>query len=495
MSDFKKLNETNLLDINSKVTIPKYNRSEIKASIAHIGVGGFHRSHQALYADRLITEHGLTDCGICGIGLLEFDRKIYDVMKSQDCLYTLVVKELNGELNARVIGSIVEFLYAPEDSNKVIEKLSSSDIKIISLTITEGGYNFSESTGEFNFENPAIKKDLANPLMPQTVFGYLAQSLKKRKENGSGGCTIQSCDNIQGNGDVCKKMLCSFIERLDINLLDWVKKNVSFPNSMVDRITPATVDADRVLVKNHFQIEDQWPVICEPFIQWVIEDDFVSGRPPWEKVGAQFVNDVVPYENMKLRLLNAGHSVLGILGALYGYQTIDQCASDVDFSKFLRAYMDIEATPVLANLEGIDLNQYKDSLIARFRNKNIKDQVSRICLSSSAKIPNFLLSVVRDQLLRSNCQIEKAAFVVAAWCKYNDGIDENGNSYKIDDQMAEVLIEAARKSHTEPLAFIQIDSVFGDLSTNKKFADAFCNSLKEIRVKKIKECVKEMNSK
>lgn len=263
---------------------------------------------------------------------------------------------------------------------------------------------------------------------------------------------------------------------------------------MVDRITPATVPADLHTVQTQFKIEDGWPVVCEPFIQWVIEDNFATGRPHWERVGAQFVVDVVPYENMKLRLLNAGHSVLGILGALHGYATIDQAASDPEFNLFLRSYMDVEAGPILTDLESINLEEYKENLIERFQNKNIKDQVSRICLQSSAKIPKFVLPTVRGQLACSG-SVERAALLLAAWCKYCEGVDENGQIYAVEDEMCKELRIAAEQSHTDMKAFLKLKSVFGDLGNNERFVEEFCRMLEFVREKRIKECVREMNIK
>jgi len=262
---------------------------------------------------------------------------------------------------------------------------------------------------------------------------------------------------------------------------------------MVDRITPATVESERQSFQAQFKIQDEWPVVCESFIQWVIEDNFCAGRPAWQLLGAKFVPDVVPYEHMKLRLLNAGHTVLGILGALHGYDTIDEAARDEDFKRFLRSYMDLEATPSLAQLEMIDLNEYKDTLIARFQNKFIKDQVSRICQQSSSKFPRFILPVVRDQLTRQGRVAERAVFVCAAWCKYNEGRDDSGRELVIVDQIRDELVEAAERSKVEPLDFLRLEK-FGDLAEDSKVCEVFCRFLKEIREKTIKECVREMNS-
>ena len=262
---------------------------------------------------------------------------------------------------------------------------------------------------------------------------------------------------------------------------------------MVDRITPATVDSDREVLREQFNVDDQWPVVCEPFTQWIIEDKFLTGRPPWEKVGVQFVSDVLPYENMKLRLLNAGHSILGILGALHGYSTIDEAANDKDFKEFLRSFMDIEVSPFLTRLEGINLSQYKDSLISRFQNQNIKDQIPRICSYSSAKIPVFILPTIRRQLENKKF-IERASFLLAAWCRYNSGNDENGNSYQIVDKISDELQRASLISKTNPIAFLKIKSVFGDLSENEELSRVYCEQLKKLEKMTVKECIKEINS-
>jgi mannitol 2-dehydrogenase len=492
MTNLIPLNQENLGILPAKIKTPSYARDKVKTSIVHIGVGNFHRSHEAYYTDELMAQSGILDCGICGIGLLDYDRRMEKVLQEQDGLYTLVTKEMDGSLSPRVIGSIVEYIFAPEDPTAAIEKMANPDIKIISLTITEGGYNINEA-GEFDFSNPAVVEDMQNPLAPKTVFGYLAQALKRRMQRGSGGLTIQSCDNVQGNGDTAKKSLLAYVEKVEPELFSWIEENVSFPNAMVDRITPVTVAADIENLQEQFLVDDQWPVVCEPFIQWVIEDDFIAGRPAWEKVGAQFVENVVPYENMKLRLLNAGHSVLGILGALHGYQTIDEAARDQDFKVFLRSFMDQEATPTLGNLGDINLEKYKDSLLERFQNITIKDLVSRICLESSAKLPIFLLPTIRAQL-QGGGEFARAAFVVAAWCKYNDGVDENGHTYVIEDALRDELTRAAALSHQNPIRFLEIEPVFGDLAKNQPFVDAFLSSLEMLRSKKVKACVKEMNT-
>ncbi|WP_147676052.1 mannitol dehydrogenase family protein [Algibacter pacificus] len=488
-----KLNNLNLSKIEAEVAIPKYNRDNIKTGIVHVGIGGFHRSHEAFYTDQLLHDESITDWGICGVALLDFDTKIYQTLKAQDGLYTLVVKELDGSLTKRVVGSIVEVLYAPENPLKVVEKMASSSVKIISLTITEGGYNYDEATGEFNFENPLIQHDLDNPEAPKTIFGYLTQALKLRKENGLQGVTIQSCDNIQGNGHMTEKMLLSYVKVAEPELVSWIDEHVSFPNAMVDRITPATSPVDISNLKETSGIDDAWPVVCEPFKQWVIEDDFKAGRPAWEQVGAQFVENVEPYEKMKLQLLNAGHSVLGILGALIGYDTIDEAANNPSINAFLRAYMGTEVTPVLNDLKGVNLESYEVSLLQRFGNVYIKDQIDRICSESSAKFPIFILPTVNAQL-KSNNHIEHAAFVTAAWAIYSLGEDKNGKALNIKDAMKPILKEKAIASKDNPTAFLDIESIFGKLKDSKLFTEAFTCAYKDIVKNGIEKCILEINT-
>ena len=487
-----KLNNLNLSKLENQVSIPKYHRSNIKTGIVHVGIGGFHRAHQAYYTDTLLQDESIKDWGICGVALLDFDTKIYNTLKEQDGLYTLIVKELDGTLSKSVIGSIVECMFAPENPLKVIEKMADPEVKIISLTITEGGYNYNEATKSFNFENPLIQHDLKHPQAPKTIFGYLTQAFKLRKERGLKGCTVQSCDNVQGNGHVAKNMLLSYVQKAAPELVPWIKANVSFPNSMVDRITPATSPLDISKLKESTGIDDAWPVVCEPFHQWVIEDDFIAGRPAWETVGAQFVKDVVPYEKMKLSLLNAGHSVLGIIGALMGYSTIDEAANNPEIATFLRAYMDYEVTPVLGDLEGVDLDKYKQSLLQRFGNIYIKDQIDRICSESSAKIPIFILPTVQAQL-KNKAVVDRAAFVLAAWAVYSLGKDEKGNALNIKDALNTTLQNKAKESQNNPKAFLEIETVFGKLKNSEIFVDAYTNAYQNILKYGVEKCVLAMN--
>ncbi len=487
------LNQKNLTQITDRISNLDYDRNNIKPGMVHIGVGGFHRSHQAFYTHELMNKYNAPEWGICGVGLREGDRKIHDVLKKQDGLYTLIVKHPDGKIAPSIIGSICDFLLGVDNPMLVIERMADPATKILSLTITEGGYNFKPSTGEFDFENPDIQHDLKYPDNPKTVYGYLTAALKKRREAKLPAFTIMSCDNIQHNGDMARKMLLSFAKEQDASLAGWIEKEVCFPNSMVDRITPVTTQSDIDYLAKTYGIKDEWPVTCEPFIQWVIEDNFSDGRPELEKVGVQFVPDVKPYEKMKLRLLNAGHSVLGLLGALHGHKTINACMEDKTFVTYLRTFMDKEATPVLDEVKGIDLKDYKDSLEARFANPNIKDSVSRICSESSAKLPKFLIATLEENLTAGK-SIEFATLVIAAWCYYSDKqSDKNGQPLEIIDAMSNELHEAAAQTASDPLAFIKQESLFGNLAKNKRFADLYTIMVQKIyRDANIKKYMQEM---
>ncbi|MGJ8639236.1 MAG: mannitol dehydrogenase family protein [Opitutaceae bacterium] len=474
------LNQENLKQLPDSVARPSYDRSQLAIPIVHIGVGGFHRSHEAYYTDALMNSDHSQQWGICGVGLREDDRKMRDLLKAQDFLYTLIVRHPDGQIENRVIGSIVDFMLSVDDPAAVIEKMASAETKIVSLTITEGGYNFDSTTGAFNLENPDVQHDLENPERPRLVFGYLTAALEMRRNAGIPPFTIQSCDNIQHNGDMARKMLLAFAEQRDPELASWIAETVAFPNAMVDRITPATTAADCEYLETELGVGDRWPVTCEPFCQWVIEDNFANGRPDWENVSAQFVPDVTPYEKMKIRLLNAGHSVLGLLGSIHGHRTIDGTIADPLFANYLRAFMDAEATPVLDRVEGINLEDYKDSLIARFGNPNIKDSLARICLESSAKLPKFLISTIRENLQRKG-SIEFATLVIAAWCYYSDkGTDQNGEPLEIVDEMKAALHEAAAGTESDPLSFIKLKPIFGDLAKHEVFVVTYSRMIRKL---------------
>ncbi|MDN5918641.1 MAG: mannitol dehydrogenase family protein [Pseudonocardia sp.] len=458
------------------VDVPGYDRGGITTGIVHFGVGGFHRAHLAMYIDALLTAGQARDWGICGVGVLDGDRAMAKVLADQDGLYTLVRKEADGSLAPRVIGSLTEYLFAPDDPEKVIEKIADPATRIVSLTITEGGYAIDQVTGEFDPEDPGIRADLEPGATPSTVFGLVVEALARRRERGTGPLTVMSCDNMAGNGDTARRVFTGFAALRDGDLGAWVADNVTFPNSMVDRITPATADSDRDALAERFGLNDAWPVVCEPFTQWVLEDHFAAGRPAFAEAGVQVVDDVVPYEMMKLRLLNATHQALGYLGYLAGFRYVHEVAQDPTFARFLRDYMDLEATPTLRPVPGIDLDDYKSTLIERFANPAVADTLMRINFGSSDRISLFLLPVVRHQLSDGG-PVDRAAAVVAGWARYAEGIDERGEPIAQHDRLAEALTPLARRQREEPLAFLSATSVFGNLAADERFAAAYTRAL------------------
>ncbi len=487
------LNQTTLSKIAEQVPCPTYDRQQLKKGIVHFGVGGFHRSHEAYYVHHLLEKYKATDWAICGVGLREADRNMATILKAQDCLYTLVTQHPDGKIESEVIGSITEYHIAADDPQLVIDTMAHPDTKIVSLTITEGGYNFNPATGAFDFENPDVKHDLEYPDQPRTVYGYLMAALRKKHTQGLPPFTILSCDNIQHNGDMLRKMLLAFAQKQDGNLANWIAEKVGFPNSMVDRITPVTTPEIISYLQNTHHITDEWPVVCEPFIQWVIEDKFSDGRPPLEKLGVQFVPDVTPYEKMKIRLLNAGHSVLGIPGAIHGHPTIDACMEDAVFAKFMRQYMDKEVTPILDEVEGVDIEKYKDTLEKRFANPNIKDSVGRICSESSAKLPKFLIPTLRENL-ENGGSIKYATFILAAWCYYSDkGINENGKPLEIIDALKTELHQAAKNTENDWTSFLNQPDIFENLTTNERFVKEYTSMVQAIyKEKNIQKLMREL---
>src|SRR5258708_3792307 len=376
----------------------------------------------------------------------------------------------------RVIGSIVEYLFAPDDPEAVIEKVAGPPARIVSLRIAEGGYNINDATGEFDETNPDMIHDLAPGAVPRTAFGVITEALRRRRTRGLAPFTVMSCDNLQDNGRLTRRVLTAFARLLDPELGDWVDREVRFPTSMVDRITPVTTDADRAEVADRFGIEDRWPVVCEPYTQWVLEDAFTAGRPPYEQVGVQLVDQVAPYELMKLRLLNGSHQAMSYFGYLAGYRLVHEAAQDPLFQAFLLGYMDDEATPTLEPVPGVDLNGYKHTLIERFSNPEVRDTIARLCALSSDRIPKWVLPVVRQQLANGG-EIRRSAAVGASWARHGEGVDEQGEPIEVVDRLADSLMQLAQRQREDSDAFIANREVFGDLADDKRFVTAYRSAL------------------
>ena len=464
------LDERSLPELGAAVSTPSYDRRRIRAGIVHLGVGGFHRSHQAMYLDRLMEQGRALDWGVCGVGVLPADRRMAEVMEAQDCLYTLLVRHPDGAEQARVIGSLVEYLFAPDDPDAVVEKMAHPDIRVVTLTVTEGGYNASAVTGEFDGTNPGVVHDLQPGAALRTSFGLVIEALVRRRHRGLPSFTVVSCDNIPGNGQLARGSFAAFARLRNAELGEWVEREVPFPDSMVDRITPVTTDADRADLAERFGVDDRWPVVCEPWTQWVQEDSFACGRPPLEEVGVQLVDDVAPYELMKLRLLNAGHQVLAQTARVAGLRYVHEACADPLFRRLLQGYLEEEATPTLRPVPGIDLDRYKETLLERFASPAIADTLDRIRAEASDRIPQFLLPVLRANL-RTGGEIRRSVAVLAAWARSAEGIDDEGRPLELVDSRADRLAAAARDA--DPLAFVTDREVFGDLVDDARFAEAY----------------------
>ncbi|MHA3735218.1 mannitol dehydrogenase family protein [Pseudomonas sp. Eth.TT006] len=477
-----KLNKQNLQRLATEVQLPAYNLSDTRQGIAHIGVGGFHRAHQAYYTDALMNSGQALDWAICGVGLRAEDRRARDDLKEQDYLFTLFELGDSDDTEVRVIGAIRDMLLAEDGAQALIDKLADPQIRIVSLTITEGGYCIDDSNGEFMAHLPQIQHDLAHPNSPKTVFGFLCAALEKRRGAGTPAFTVMSCDNLPHNGAVTRKALLAFATLRDKGLRDWIDQNVSFPNAMVDRITPMTSTAHRLQLADKHAVDDAWPVVCEPFVQWVLEDKFVNGRPAWEQVGVQFTDDVSPYEEMKIKLLNGSHLALTYLGFLKGYRFVHETMNDPLFVRYMRAYMDLDVTPQLAPVPGIDLADYKDTLVARFSNQAIADQLQRVCSDGSSKFPKFTIPTI-NRLIGDGRETKRAALVVAAWALYLKGVDENGDTYSIPDPRAAFCQALVADDALITQRLLAVEEIFGTaIARSAEFVAAFewcCDSLRE----------------
>ena len=459
------LSDDTLAEHDQQLAVPTYDRSALTPAVVHFSVGGFHRSHQLLYFDEL-AQRGISDgWGVVGVGLRS--RAMKDALAPQDHLYTVVERSPDGE-RARVVGVLIDYHFAPDDPSAVLDVLTDERTRMVSLTITGSGYRLDPQSGAFDPDDVDIRWDLAETGRPRTVFGFLVEALDRRRRAGLLPFTVVSCDNMHRNGEATRAAVVGFARLRDEVLARWITDRVSFPSSMVDRITPHTTPELRDAVAQRYGVDDRWPVITEPFSQWFIEDDFCNGRPPLEHVGVRFVDDVAQYELMKTRLLNASHSALGYLGSLAGYSSIDQVMADPLFARYAAQLMDVEVAPLLPAPDGIDLGAYRSTLLTRFANPAIADQLPRLCRRGSTKMPHHLLPSLR-QALDEGRPHRLLTLAVAAWFRYLHGTDADGRSFEIDDPHAELLQSRARAGRTDPRPLLEVSSIFGDLGERPGF--------------------------
>ncbi len=473
-----KLNQSALAEIKKIVSVPTYDRGELKPAIVHIGLGHFVRAHLAMYLDRLAEQGG--DWGIWGAGISSLPSPTLDVMAAQDCLYTLTEKNSDGSTKSQVIGSVIGVDKAEVNGQPLISRIADASTKILSLTITEGGYGIDAVTGKFSGSaDKLITADMADPNSAQSWLGILIQAIRIRKNENRGALTLMSCDNIPHNGHVAKDAVIGFAKVVAPDLVSWIESNMSFPNSMVDRVTPGTKDEDRAFIQEKFGYTDGWPVACEPYVLWVLEDDFANGRPDFEKAGVMLVPDVLPYELMKLRLANGTHQALCYFGYLVGHTYVHEAIHDSDIQRLLLKYIDEEAVPTLAAVPGFDLNEWGRIVIDRFGNPQIKDTLARICAETSDRIPKFMLPVVRDQL-KAGRSAAMCAAVLASWSRYAQGVDEKGNVIDVVDPKRESVMAAAQADLKTPGAFLDQREIFGEIAENKEFRADFISAINSI---------------
>lgn len=476
--------QQNAQSSQNAVQTPGFGRSGLKEGIVHVGVGGFHRAHLAVYVDELMGKHGVSGWAICGVGLQPFDEGMRDALVPQDCLYTVIERSESGS-KARVVGSINSFLYAPDDPEAVLAKMAHPDTHIVSMTITESGYYYNENTHQLEVEHPNIVADLASDLKaPKTTFGYLFAALARRHAAGLRPFTVLSCDNMQKNGTISRNMLLTFARLRDPKVAEWIEKFGGFPNSMVDRITPRTADEDKASLADTFGIQDAWPVVTEPFMQWVVEDTFADGRPPFEKVGVQVVSDVSDVEKFechKLRLLNAGHTAIAYAAFLGGFKYVHEVFANPLFHKYVYNMMHEEVKPLLPDIPGVDIDKYCDTLLARFANPTIMDQVARLAINGSGKLPQFIMPSIAEHIMAGTHNFRRLVFCTAVWFRFLNGVDEQGKPYVVDDPMAEDLQARAIAGGAKPFPLFDVGSLFGDdLRGDKILVDELTSAMESL---------------
>jgi mannitol 2-dehydrogenase len=461
------------------VTVPTYQRKGVKQGIVHVGVGGFHRAHLAAYVDTLLEQFNVKDWSICGVDLQPFAAPMRDALTNQDTLYTMIERAAEGT-NARVIGSITDYLFAPDNTEAVVAKMAHPDTHIVSMTVTESGYYMNENTHQLQADHPDIAADLAGEQPPRTVYAYLYAALARRHAAGLRPFTVMSCDNMQGNGTISRNMLVSYARLQNPEVADWIAENGAFPNSMVDRITPRTNEEDKTDLAETFGVQDAWPVVTEPFHQWVVEDNFADGRPPFEKAGVQVVanvHKVEEYELIKLRLLNASHSAMGYAGQLAGFKYIHEVIGNPTYRKYVYNMMQEEVKPLLPQIPGVSVDAYCNTLLGRFSNPTLKDELPRICLGGSGKIPQFIMPSIAEQI-QAGGPLRRLTLCAAAWFRYLNAVDDAGKPFKLDDPMAEELQSYASKG---PMAPLEIKSLFGDdLRGDERFVKELKSALESL---------------
>ncbi|MGH1368601.1 MAG: mannitol dehydrogenase family protein [Maritimibacter sp.] len=474
MDELIPLSNETLGRLPASVRVPSYDRSALKPGIVHIGLGNFHRAHQAWYLHRLMDAGLAQDWAIIGAGVRANDAQMREKLLAQDGLTTLIELDPSGK-SAEVCGAMIDFVPVEEGNAALIAQMADPAIRIVALTVTEGGYFVDPVTGGFDAHHPDIVHDAAHPDRPRTAFGAMIQALKLRREAGHTAFTCQSCDNLQGNGAVLRQTMIALANLSDPALADWIAHNSSFPNSMVDCIVPATGPKEIALAQE-FGLTDAAPVTHENFRQWVIEDDFCAGRPDWDKVGATFTDKVHDFETMKIRILNGGHQVIAYPGEILALGTIAETMAHDSIRALFRKVITEEVAPHVAPVPGFDALSYLELIDSRFSNPEIADTTRRVAFDGSSRQPGFIIPSIRDGLA-AGTPISGLALVSAAWARYCQGQREDGSDIGANDPQWDVLHEAAKAAKTDPAAWLAMTQFYGDLGENPTFASAFAHWL------------------
>ena len=462
--------------IAQNVALPAYDRKSLTPGIVHIGLGNFHRAHMAVYLDDLFALGESHDWAILGAGVRAGDARMREAMLAQDCLSTIIELDPSGR-SARRVGAMTGFIAVQDDNAALIAAMADPTIRIVSLTVTEGGYFVNSATGLFDPTAPDIVADAANPAQPVTAFGAILAALKARKMAGVAPFTVMSCDNLPGNGHVTQSAVVGLARLSDPDLAAWVDAAVAFPNGMVDRITPATGPREKAMAADFGLSDDPVPVTCESFRQWVLEDKFPSGRPALEKVGVTFTNDVHAFEAMKIRILNGGHAIIAYPGGLKGIEFVHEAMADPTIRAFLDAVETREILPIVPPVPGVRLTDYKAKIVERFSNPEVADTERRLCFDGTNRQPKFILPSIRDNLAAGGTA-DGLMLVSAMWCRYCYGVDEQGTLIAPNDPNWDVLQERAKAAKDDPSAWIGMNAIYGNLLQDQGFADRFSKSLR-----------------
>ncbi len=480
-----KLSAATVSSANPGTALPAYDRTAVRPGIVHIGMGNFHRAHQAVYLDSLLAaDPAAREFGLVGVNLLPQDEGPARAVAAQDRLYTVLERGEDGGTRARIVGSVVDNLWAGDGVEPVVAALADPRTRIVSLTITERGYSRDPvvpdaATPGIDRTDAGLRADVARPRTPATAFGYLTEALRRRREAGTGPFTVLSCDNVVGNGDVARRVLLAQAADVDPGLAEWIAANVAFPNTMVDRITPRTSAADLVTAEELTGLRDEVPVPCEDFTQWVVEDRFAAGRPHWEAVGVQVVDDVRPYELMKLRLLNAGHQTIAYAGSLLGHEFAWQACADPTVRRLLEHYLRNEGVHTVGAVPGVDLAEYCATVVRRMANPQMPDTLARLREQSTTMLSTFVLPVAR-RLLADGRDVRAVAAVIACWALVVErGRDEDGRPLALVDAQADDLLARA-EDRTDPLALIR-GPLFAGLDDDPRFVDAYARIRHDLR--------------